>query len=79
MPKAKTMEVSTYDWAISVKKFFTGLLFVGIPFIITYAIGFLEAETFPPEYAGLIVFVVGVLHLLANAFKHYGDTTTIEV
>ena len=62
-----------YDWKISVKKFFTGLLYAGIPFIVGYSITFLEAEEFPPEYAAYITLAVGFLHLLANVVKHYND------
>ena len=62
-----------FDWKISIKKFFTGLILTGIPFVIAYAISFLETETFPPEYAGYIAVAVGFLHLLLNACKHWND------
>lgn len=62
-----------YDWKITLKKFFTGLLYVLIPTILLYAIEFLETETFPPEYAGVIALVVAILHALCNAVKHWND------
>ena len=62
-----------YNPWISIKKFFTGLAFAGVPFLITYSIGFLESESFPEEYAIYITLAVGFLHLLANTIKHWND------
>jgi len=62
-----------YDWKITVKKFFTGLAYAGISFTIGYATTFLETEEFPVEYAGVITILVGVLHLVANWWKHKDD------
>ena len=59
-----------YDWKISVKKFFTGLIISVIPFILAYAIEFLETEEFPIEYAGYIVIAIAILHSLTNFVKH---------
>jgi len=67
------MPGENYDWTITLKKFFTGLAYAGIPFLLTYSIGFLETETFPVEYAGWITLFVGVLHLLSNLVKHWND------
>jgi len=62
-----------YDPKISIKKFFTGLLYAGIPFVLSYSIGFLETEEFPLEYAAYIALAVGILHLLTNVVKHWKD------
>ena len=62
-----------YDPKISIKKFFTGLVYTGIPFLIGYTIDFLETEEFPPEYAIYITLATGILHLLANTIKHWND------
>jgi len=62
-----------YDWKITVKKFFTGLFYAGVPFTIGYSIAFLEGEEFPPEYAGYIAISIAVLHAIANAWKHWRD------
>jgi len=62
-----------FDWKISVKKFFTGLTYAAIPFTLTYAIGFLETEEFPPEYAAYITLAIGILHLITNMTKHWND------
>lgn len=62
-----------FDPWISVKKFFTGLGYAAVPFVLSYSIGFLETEEFPPEYAAYITLAIGVLHLLTNAIKHRND------
>jgi len=62
-----------FDFKKTVKKFFTGLFYAGIPFILAYSIEFLETEEFPPEYAGYIVLFTAILHALANAIKHWND------
>lgn len=62
-----------FDPWITLKKFFTGLLMVFIPQSIMYTIGFLETETFPPEYAAWIAMTVAVLHALINMIKHWDD------
>ena len=80
MPKTpKTITVSRYDWKITVKKFFTGLLYAVIPFSLAYLIGFLETEEFPPEYAGYITLAIAILHLVTNYLKHYNDTKEVPV
>jgi len=80
MPKKKaTKLVKTYNPWISVKKFFTGLAMAGIPFIIAYAIQFLETEEFPPEYASVLAILIGFLHLLANLVKHWNDVEEVPV
>jgi len=73
------MTVSSFDWTITLKKFFTGLFLVLIPIILGYSIQFLETETFPPEYAAWIAIIVALLHAITNAWKHYGDTEEIEI
>ena len=62
-----------FDIKISIKKFFIGLIYAGVPFILTYAIGFLEVEEFPPEYAVYITAAIGGLHFLTNLVKHWND------
>lgn len=79
MAKKKTMTVDSYDWTISLKKFFTGLFLVLIPVVLGYSTNFLETEAFPPEQAGLVAFIVGLLHAATNAWKHFNDTKVIEV
>ena len=77
--KYEEIEVSTYDWKISLKKFFTGLIITIVPVTLLYAIGFLETEEFPPEYAAFIPLIVGILHFIMNATKHWGDTEIYKV
>ena len=77
MPKPKTKVVSAYDINISIKKFFTGLLYAFIPFFLAYLIGFLQTEEFPPEYAAYVTLAIGILHLVTNAFKHWKDTKEV--
>jgi len=79
MVKKKTIEVSSFDWGIVLKKFWTGLFLVLIPIILGYSTNFLETETFPPEQAGLVAFIVGLLHAATNAWKHFNDTEEVEV
>jgi len=62
-----------YDWTITIKKFFTGLLLVIVPEALLYTVSFLETETFPPEYAAVIAVLVAVLHALCNMVKHWND------
>ena len=67
------MPSDNFDPKITIRKFFYGLIYAGIPFILLYSIEFLETEEFPPEYAGIVVLIVGVLHLISNAWKHWKD------
>ena len=76
-PKYET--ISTYDWKITIKKFFTGLVITLIPVIILYAITFLEGNDFPEEFAIYVPLVVAILHAISNYLKHYDDTETVEV
>ena len=62
-----------FDWKLSFKKFWTGLGYAFVPFILAYAIGFLETEEFPPEYAVYITLSIGILHLISNMVKHWND------
>ena len=62
-----------FDIWISVKKFFTGLFYAGMPFLVGYSIEFIEAETFPEEYAVVIALILAGLHALLNAVKHWND------
>ena len=68
------MPGSGFDWKITVKKFFTGLLIVLIPEVILYSINFFETQTFPAEFLWAIPFIVAVLHAALNAVKHWNDT-----
>jgi len=67
------MPGDNFDWKITLKKFFTGLALVIIPEALLYTVGFLETETFPPEYASIIAVSVAVLHALINMVKHWND------
>lgn len=67
------MPGENYDWKITLKKFFTGLFYAGAPFLVGYSIEFIEAETFPAEWAWLIAIVLAGLHALFNAIKHWDD------
>ena len=67
------MPGANYDLGKTVKKFFTGLAYAGIPFVISYLIQFLETETFPLEYAGVITLSIAILHAVSNAAKHWKD------
>ena len=62
-----------FDWKKSFKKFWTGLAYAFVPFLLAYSIGFLETEEFPPEYAAYITLAIGILHLITNAWKHWND------
>lgn len=64
-----------YDPLVSIKKFITGWAITVVPITITYSIGFLETEQFPEEFALWVPIMVGILHMLSNAWKHWHDTT----
>ena len=72
------VEVPSYDWGITLKKFFTGLGLTLIPVIILYAIEFFETETFPPEFTLYIPLIVAILHALLNYLKHCNDSKVVE-
>ena len=67
------MPGSGYKPILSIKKFFTGLAYAAIPFILLYSINFLETEELPPEYAAYSAIGVGIIHLILNAWKHWTD------
>jgi hypothetical protein len=77
--KYKYVEQSTYDWTITLKKFFTGLGMTLVPVALLYTITFLQEEEFPEEYAIIIPLIVAILHAIINYLKHWNDTETVKV
>ena len=67
------MPSDNFNPKITIKKFFTGLVYTIVPIILGYTCNFLETEEFPPEYAVYIVIAVALLHALSNACKHWND------
>ena len=62
-----------YDPWITLKKFVTGFGYMLVPLLLSYAIDFVETETFPVEYAIYISLIGAFLHALSNLWKHYHD------
>lgn len=62
-----------YDFTITLKKFFTGLLLVLVPEVILYSINFCESQDFPIEYIWAVPLIVAFLHALLNTVKHWND------
>ena len=76
--KISYVEVSSYDWKITAKKFITGMLMAIAPIILLYAINFIENNEFPAEYAIYVPIILGILHALMNILKHYNDTKLVD-
>ena len=81
MPDTEIVEykVSTFDWAITAKKFIYGFLFTMAPILLAYSINFLNMKEFPPEVAIYIPIIVGSLQSIQNYASHKNDSQTIKI
>lgn len=81
MAKKKTMTVNSYDWKITVKKFFFQFLLVAIIAALTWAIneGLYDIMLDYPQYTAIISLVSAILVALVNYLKHYQDTEEIPI
>jgi len=81
MVKKKTMTVNSYDWKITLKKFFIQFFLVAIIAALTWAanegLGNIVLEY--PEYTVIISLVTAVVIAVINYLKHYQDTEEIPV
>jgi len=79
--KKKTMEVSTYDINITIKKFAIQMLLVAAIAALTWMVevGLPELSLGLPEYATIFALVSAVVIALVNYLKHYQDKKEIEV
>jgi len=79
MPAKKTKIVNTYDWTITLKKFFVQMLIVAAVAALTWAVdaGLPDLILNYPEYAAVLALVSAIIVAIINYIKHYGDTAEV--
>lgn len=79
--KKKTIVVSTYDSAITLKKFIVQFILVGLIAALTWAVdtGIPSISLEYPQYSVIISLITAIIIAIINYLKHYQDTEEIEV
>jgi len=73
-------EISTYDWTITVKKFFIQMILVGAIASLVWAVeeGIPELVLSYPQYATILAMLSAVVTAILNYLKHYKDSIEVD-